>query len=386
MLRRVELDDLRRTWDRFGVDDPLWAVLTSPDKKNGRWDVAEFFETGRFEIDRVLAAATTVAGQPPTGGRALDFGCGVGRLSQALAERFARVDGVDIAPSMIQRARTMNRHGARCVYHLNAASDLELFGADEFDFAYSAHVLQHMEPRFARGYVGELVRVLRPGGVLVFQLPIEPRCGATEALVAAAYRAELEVLDWPARMRPGARGTVRVTVRNASDHTFPAAGRDGWFLVTAGNHWSQPGTPWAQVDDARVRLPYDLEPGAQVTLELEVTAPAAPGRHVLSVDLCQEGVAWFASRGSVPAEVAVEVTTRRPRWMRRRASPDARIAGRADEPQMEMYGSPVDEVTGWVESAGGAVLDVLDWDALVDQRPSPDWVRRCFVATKPPRG
>ncbi len=48
--------------------------------------------------------------------RALDFGCGVGRLTQALARHFNIVDGVDIAPSMIELANQFNRSGGRCRY------------------------------------------------------------------------------------------------------------------------------------------------------------------------------------------------------------------------------------------------------------------------------
>ncbi|MGB2888943.1 MAG: class I SAM-dependent methyltransferase, partial [Candidatus Acidiferrales bacterium] len=43
-----------------------------------------------------------------------------------------------------------------------------------FDFIYSSFTLQHMAPRYAKGYLREFMRVLAPGGVLVFNLPSEP--------------------------------------------------------------------------------------------------------------------------------------------------------------------------------------------------------------------
>jgi SAM-dependent methyltransferase len=107
-------------------------------------------------------------------GVALDFGCGVGRLTQALAPHFVRVYGVDIAPSMIEQAEILNRHGENCRYLLNQSSDLSLFPDAMFDFIYSQIVLQHMAPRYALKYVAEFLRVLRPGGVAVFQLPVAP--------------------------------------------------------------------------------------------------------------------------------------------------------------------------------------------------------------------
>ncbi len=102
-------------------------------------------------------------------GRALDFGCGAGRLTQALASRFAHADGVDIARSMIEAAEQLN-HCPNVDFHHNTAADLALFGTDAFSFIYSSIVLQHMRSALALGYISDFVRVLSPGGILVFQV------------------------------------------------------------------------------------------------------------------------------------------------------------------------------------------------------------------------
>jgi ubiquinone/menaquinone biosynthesis C-methylase UbiE len=107
--------------------------------------------------------------------RALDFGCGVGRLTQALARHFERVDGVDISASMIQQANAYNQHGSRCQYVVNQRSDLRIFPDQHFDFIYSSITLQHMPPRYSRRYIAEFMRVLAPGGAVLFQLPSETR-------------------------------------------------------------------------------------------------------------------------------------------------------------------------------------------------------------------
>ena len=52
---------------------------------------------------------------------------------------------------------------------------LALFPNEHFDFLYSSITLQHMPPELIRGYLAEFVRVLRRGGVLMFQLPETPR-------------------------------------------------------------------------------------------------------------------------------------------------------------------------------------------------------------------
>jgi len=108
-------------------------------------------------------------------GSALDFGCGVGRLTQALARYFDQVHGVDISEAMLDLARELNQVGDRCHYHLNSSDDLTLFPSNSFDFVYSNITLQHMPPRYARKYIAEFLRVLKPGGLAVFQIPARPR-------------------------------------------------------------------------------------------------------------------------------------------------------------------------------------------------------------------
>jgi glycosyltransferase involved in cell wall biosynthesis/SAM-dependent methyltransferase len=161
---------IQESWDWFGKNDPFWAALTHQDKKNGAWSEAEFFETGRQAIraiiDRMAAHCT-----PLKYGKALDFGCGPGRLTQALAEYFQEVHGVDIAPSMITKARELNQYGDRCIYHLNDTPDLGLFDTNTFDMVCSWVVLQHIPKQLALAYIAEFVRIIKPGGVIVFELP-----------------------------------------------------------------------------------------------------------------------------------------------------------------------------------------------------------------------
>jgi ubiquinone/menaquinone biosynthesis C-methylase UbiE len=126
-------------------------------------------------------------GLEPRRGRALDFGCGVGRLTQALAGHFEEVAGVDIASSMVEQARAMNAYGARCSYHLNERSDLSAFPDGHFDFIYSSITLQHMEPRYALAYIREFVRLLSDGGIVMFQLPRGPR-GLRVSILSAMPR------------------------------------------------------------------------------------------------------------------------------------------------------------------------------------------------------
>ena len=164
----MDLNAWQKNWDELGKDDPLWVVLTDPAKKGGRWQPEEFFQTGIEEINGLLAKLATLKPALPRS-RALDFGCGVGRLTQALAGHFTEVHGVDISPSMIGHANRFNRQPEKCTYHVNPENNLALFPANHFDLIYSSITLQHIEPRFAKNYIREFVRVLKPGGVAAFQ-------------------------------------------------------------------------------------------------------------------------------------------------------------------------------------------------------------------------
>jgi len=166
----MRLKELQQHWNRWGEIDPLWAIATDPTKRNHGWDPKEFFFTGEVEIYQILeyVASLNLAVRP---GRALDFGCGAGRLCKALAKRFDEVNGVDIAPSMLRLAEQYNEHGPRCKFFLNDRDDLRLFPDNHFDFIYTNIVLQHIRPAHSKRYLSEFLRVLAPGGHMVFQLP-----------------------------------------------------------------------------------------------------------------------------------------------------------------------------------------------------------------------
>ena len=163
-----DLDHLRRVWQTLGREDPLWAVLSHADKRGGRWQADEFLATGRAEIDtqmHLLAARGLPAGRA----LALDFGCGAGRLSRALAAHFEHVVGVDVSSSMIETARRLSADVGNVEFRENASPYLDGIADASVDLVYSNMTLQHIPARLAEGYVEEFFRVLAPGGVAVFQ-------------------------------------------------------------------------------------------------------------------------------------------------------------------------------------------------------------------------
>ena len=162
----THLNRLRDVWDGLAEQDALHAILTDPTKKQGKWGIADFMATGIAEIDIVINHLAQIGHLPETTGSALDFGCGVGRLTQPLAQRFSSCVGIDISQHMIHEANALNRY-AHCQYIASFDPVLQ-FDDASFTFIYSNIVLQHMPQPFAVGYLKEFVRVLAPGGILVF--------------------------------------------------------------------------------------------------------------------------------------------------------------------------------------------------------------------------
>lgn len=167
----MKIKDLQSQWERFAQTDPMWAILTVPGTRNNAWDPEAFFETGRHQVAALLQ---WVERESPIrrAERALDFGCGMGRLTQAIASNFLETVGVDISQKMVDLARQHNQHGeVRCRYVANEEPDLRLFGDASFDFVHSNITLQHIDPSISRVYLAEFCRVLKSGGTLCFQVP-----------------------------------------------------------------------------------------------------------------------------------------------------------------------------------------------------------------------
>jgi SAM-dependent methyltransferase len=153
-------------WENWAKEDPLWGIMAAEDKRGNQWRLDEFMATGRKDVDEVLAQIQMI-GATLAKDRALDFGCGVGRLTQALAREFARVDGVDQAKGYIQLAERHNAHQERVSYQV---SGTELpFPDEQFDLVLSLITLHHIPPRQQLHFLSEFVRVARLNGLLVFQ-------------------------------------------------------------------------------------------------------------------------------------------------------------------------------------------------------------------------
>ena len=159
-------------WEKWGRQDPYFAVLTDPRYRSANIDEAArktFFESGRSHARNVLAECRRLDARFKPG-RVLDFGCGVGRVVLAFAAEADSAVGVDVSMSMIDEARR-NRDA-------QGLTNVELLVCDDglsqlsgsFDLVHSFIVFQHIDIPFGRQLFRRLIELLSPGGIAVLHV------------------------------------------------------------------------------------------------------------------------------------------------------------------------------------------------------------------------
>ena len=127
--------------------------------------------SGVQDVANVLVKFQTLNQPIDFSGVALDFGCGVGRLSAALASRFRSVVGVDVSQEMVRQARELTAAFGNIQFVANSDPDLRSIEKESISFILSLIVIQHIPPPYSIHYLQEFARILKPGGVLVVQIP-----------------------------------------------------------------------------------------------------------------------------------------------------------------------------------------------------------------------
>ncbi|MFO1314275.1 MAG: class I SAM-dependent methyltransferase [Burkholderiales bacterium] len=185
-------------WDRLAKFDAMWTILSDSTKLGGKWDREEFFATGAGIFARLDAIERL--GARINYGVAVDFGCGVGRVSQWLAKRFSRVVGVDISPRMLELAERYNTESAAITFVLGNEVNVPL-ATSSADLVYSFIVLQHIGKAMQQQYLREFSRIARPGGYLCFQVPSHPLDGGkpnfSVGLMTDSGPATIEINTYP---------------------------------------------------------------------------------------------------------------------------------------------------------------------------------------------
>jgi SAM-dependent methyltransferase len=142
---------------------------------------------------------------PPKARRALEIGCGPGRLMRFMSRHFGEIHGIDVSDEMVRLARQRLQDVPGAYVHTSSGATLEQFADESFDFVYSYAVFQHIPDRaIVWSYLQEARRVLRTGGLFWFQannLPADTQwtdtwCGVRftpEELLEFAERNDFQV-------------------------------------------------------------------------------------------------------------------------------------------------------------------------------------------------
>jgi len=157
---------MSRDWDARARKNAFYYIASWQKE----WDIESFIASGEGDFERLVIPVLTRCGLPTTGKRMLELGCGAGRMTASFAKRFERVCALDLSHEMLSRARRMHAEQKNILWLLSNGADLSCVASDSMDFVFSYLVLQHLpEEELALRYIREMLRVLRPGGVFLFQ-------------------------------------------------------------------------------------------------------------------------------------------------------------------------------------------------------------------------
>jgi 2-polyprenyl-3-methyl-5-hydroxy-6-metoxy-1,4-benzoquinol methylase len=176
-------------WESWGRLDPHYGVLAHERFRRQNLDapaLEEFFRSGREQFAQILSDCRHFLG-PVSTTRALDFGCGVGRLLIPLAETASTCYGIDVSGAMLREAaENCSKAGLK---NVSLARDLSaLAGGEPFSFIQSYIVLQHIEATRGLGIIRNLLGLLAPDGVAALHVTYGRRKYAYNLGVQPAVR------------------------------------------------------------------------------------------------------------------------------------------------------------------------------------------------------
>jgi ubiquinone/menaquinone biosynthesis C-methylase UbiE len=159
-------ESMRQDWDERARKDAFHYIASW--RKD--WNPESFFQSGEEDYQRLVGQVFERCRWEPGGKTMLELGCGAGRMTRSFAQRFSRVYAFDISTEMLGHAKALFPEASNVDWILGNGMDLSGLGNEAVDFAFSYIVLQHMpEPEFALRYIREMLRVLKPGGMFLFQ-------------------------------------------------------------------------------------------------------------------------------------------------------------------------------------------------------------------------
>jgi SAM-dependent methyltransferase len=160
---------MKQEWNARARENAMHYIASGRDE----WDADEFYASGAENIRDLVVSELELltGGRDPRTLRALDIGCGMGRLTRALGAIFGEAHGVDVSGEMVDRGNNQLAHVRNVQLHETNGVDFALFEDASFDFVFSFIVFQHVPSREAVvSNLREAHRVLKPGSTFKFQV------------------------------------------------------------------------------------------------------------------------------------------------------------------------------------------------------------------------
>ncbi len=164
---------IRAAWTHLGTVTPHFSVLTEsqflPENIGG--SLEQFWASGQVDATRVQEICQRFGLHGLAAKSCIEFGCGVGRVTMALAGLFSTVRAYDISAThlayAVERARVLSVRNIS--FHLCADNLLEDLGS--CDLYYSTIVFQHNPPVVVSRLIRNALRSLNSHGLAIFQVP-----------------------------------------------------------------------------------------------------------------------------------------------------------------------------------------------------------------------
>ena len=245
-------ESMRQDWDARARKQAFFYIASW--RKD--WDVPSFFASGDEDYQRLVAPVLDRfrfgLGQEDAGTRLRRRANDVG-----LRPHFGQVVAADVSAQMLDQARRLLPDTKNVTWKKANGANLSDIPNESFDFAFSYLVLQHLpEEDLVRAYVHELLRVLRPSGICLFQFNGMKR----------------PTMNWKGTLAWGVVDTLwSIRLRKVSRF---AASSLGFDPEMAGKTWH----------------------GAPVTIERVVEVVRASGGTILEVSGDGTPMAWCCAR------------------------------------------------------------------------------------------
>lgn len=163
------VDAMRSEWNCLSRENAFHYIKSTKD----HWVESEFLESGERDVAELVDPFLAQVHFDPNGKILMEVGCGVGRMTMAFSRRFGEVEAVDISSEMVNQAKELQQKlGVRNVrFRVNSGQDLKQYDSESVDFCFSYIVFQHIpDVSIIVNYIREMVRILRRGGFLLFQV------------------------------------------------------------------------------------------------------------------------------------------------------------------------------------------------------------------------